>query len=635
MYKNIDLSKYELHSIDYIKEITDTETKCIDITVDIDSTFYVKNNIGYMLTHNCDGTSIKGLLINFIHKFWPELLELGFCFEFITPIVIAKKGKEVKEYYNVTNYHEDTEKGKLAGYTIKYYKGLGTIKSEDMKAMFKNLPKHLIRFNYKKERDSDKIDMLFKKERVNDRRDWLLSYKGEIVPDKFGKANEINEFIDNEFIQFSNADNIRSIPNLIDGLKPSQRKIMFSAFKELGNTEKDETKVEEFAAATSKISAYHHGSVSLEQAIVGMAQDFVGANNIPLLWPSGQFGSRSNPDAYASARYTYTYFNPLTKLIFRKEDENILNYLNEDGKSIEPDFYLPIIPTLLVNGSDGIGTGWSTNISKYSPLSIIKVIKKKIEKPAIKYHIIPDFKGWNGELEWNEEKNCYVSNGIYSKSKKGILITELPINVWTEKYITFLDNLCDDKKIRNYIDNSTDDTVHIEIMLQEDTKDIEIPNLLKLSSNISLNNMHTFLDNKIIKWNTTEELLDKWFTIRLAYYKKRKKSWIEVLQDKYDKYYNILCFLKAVIDGEIVINNRKKELIVNDLTEMEFITINDTFDYLLNIPVYHFTKEKYDEYKNMAKDMKVELAEYKSLNPEDIWIKDLTELETALKKAGY
>jgi DNA topoisomerase-2 len=589
----------------------------------------------FMTDADVDGTSIKGLLINFIHKFWPELLELGFCFEFITPIVIAKKSKDVKEYYNFSNYQQDREKGKLEGYTIKYYKGLGTIKSDEIKEMFKNLPKHLIKFNYVSDRDSDKIDMLFKKERVSDRREWLLSYKGEVVPDKFGKPNDINDFIDNEFIQFSNADNIRSIPNMIDGLKPSQRKIMYAGFKKLGTSEKDEIKVAQFGAYTAEVSAYHHGEVSLMKAIVGMAQNFVGSNNIPLLYPSGQFGTRRNPDAAASPRYIFTYLNPLTKLIFRKEDEQILNNLVEDGQQIEPDFFLPIIPTLLVNGSDGIGTGWSTNIPKYNPLSLIKVIKKKLEKPEVKYNINPDFQNWTGELDWNDEKNCYVTKGIWQKGKKGILITELPIDVWTESYITFLDKLCDDKKIKNYIDNSTDNSIHIEVILMDDTKTLEIESLLKLTNNISINNMHTFLDNKIIKWNTTEDMLNTWFNIRLKYYEKRKLSWISVLEKQYDRYYNILCFLKAVIDGDVVINNRKKDQIVKDMIEMEFLEINGNFDYLLNIPIYHFTKEKFDEYKALAKGMKQELIDYKSMTPASIWNKDLEELEVALKKAGY
>lgn len=587
----------------------------------------------FMTDADVDGTSIKGLLINFIHNFWPELLELGFCFEFITPIVVARKAKQVKEYYNLSNYHTDKENGKLNGYTVKYYKGLGTIKGEEIKVMFKDLNKHLIPFEYNALRDNDKIDMIFKKDRANDRREWLLGYKGEIIPDKFGKSNRIDEFIDTEFIQFSNADNIRSIPGMIDGFKPSQRKIMYAAFKKLGQTEKDEIKVAQFGAYTAEVSSYHHGEVSLMQAIVGMAQDFVGANNLPLLMPSGQFGTRANPSASASPRYIFTYLNPLTRYIFRKEDDSILNYLNEDGQDIEPETYLPIIPMLLVNGAAGIGTGWSTDIPKYDPMDLIEIVKRKLVKENLKYQVSPAYRGWNGELDWNEEKNSYTSKGVFKPSKKGVIVTELPIDMSTEKFITTLDKLVDEKKIKSYIDNSTDTTVNVEVVLNGISKDVA--GLLKLSSSISMNNMNTFLDNKIVKWATAEDMINKWIEIRLGWYEKRKIQWMNVLQQQFDRYDNLLGFIKGVIDGEILINNRKKDVIVKDLEAMEFMKINDSYDYLLNIPVYHFTTEKFEEYKKMAKNMRTELKEYRQMNPADIWQKDLKELEEQLIKAGY
>lgn len=578
------------------------------------------------------GISIKGLLINFIHKMWPELLTLGFCYEFVTPVIKATKAKLIKEYYDIEKYKSDKSKGILDGYHIKYYKGLGTITATEIKEMFKNISKHLIPFTYDETRDTDKIDMVFNKDRADERKSWLATYKGEIIPDKFGKPNKINEFIDNEFITFSNYDNIISIPNMIDGFKPSQRKILFSAFK---RNLKDEIKVAQFGGYVAEHTNYAHGELNMYGTIIGMAQDFVSTNNIQLFIPKGNFGTRCDPKSAASARYIYTYLNPLTRLIFRKEDEIILNYLYDNVDKIEPDYYLPIIPTLLINGSDGIGTGWSTSIPKFNPMSLIKVIKKKIEKPEIRYNINPDYRGWNGELDWDEEKNRYITKGVFVKSKKGVLITELPIDVSTDKYIQTLDGLCDDKKIRNYIDNSTDTTIHIEVMLNDDTKAADIESVLKLTSNISMNNMHTWLDGKIVKWNTTEDMLNRWFDIRLTYYAKRKEAYIDVLQQQYDKYYNILCFLKAVIDGDVIINNRRKDQIIAELTEMEFLSIDNSFDYLLNIPIYHFTKDKFDDYKAMLKAMKLELAEYTAMIPANIWVKDLNELETALKKVGY
>lgn len=391
---------------------------------------------------------------------------------------------------------------------------------------------------------------------------------------------------------------------------------------------------ESFSITDKKIITHNS---NLFGTIIGMAQDFVGSNNIPLFVPKGNFGSRRDPKSAASPRYIYTYLNPITSLIFRKEDERILNYLYEDTDQIEPEYYLPIIPTLLVNGTSGIGTGWSTDIPKYDPMALIMVIRKKLTKPDVRYAINPSYKDWNGDLDWNQDKNTYISKGVVnlSKNKKQAIITELPVDVSTDKYITILDKLSDEKKIKKYTDNSTDTTIHITVDLIENTKLNDLENVLKLTSSISINNMNTFLDNKIIKWNSTEEMLNKWFDIRLDYYSKRKTAWIEVLEMQYKRYFNLLCFIKSVIDNELIINNRKKQDIISDLEEMEFEKYNDSFDYLLNIPIYHLSKEKYEEYKEQAKKMKNELKEYKLLRPEEIWDKELDELEKALKKVGY
>lgn len=626
---NIDLNDYEIHKIDSISHIN-KETKCVDLTVEDDYTFFIKHKLGYMLTHNCFGISIKGLLINFIHKLWPELLELGFCYEFITPIVKATKGKIIKEYYDIDKYKDEKNKGKLDGYNIKYYKGLGTITAPEIKEMFKNLDKHLIQFKYEENRDSDKIDLVFNKNRVSERKDWMTNYTGEILPDKFGKVNNINSFIDTEFIQFSNYDNIISIPNLIDGFKPSQRKIMYGAFK---RNLKDETKVAQFGAYVAEHTHYEHGEANMYGTIIGMAQDFIFSNNIPLFIPKGNFGSRRDPKSAASPRYIYTYLNPITNLIFRKEDEQILNYLYENNDKIEPEYYLPIIPTLLVNGSSGIGTGWSTDIPKYDPLALIQIIQKKLTKPNIKYTINPYYKDWNGELEWNEEKNAYISKGIYNilKNKNQVLITELPVDMSTDKYILILDKLCDEKKIKDYIDNSTDINIHITVTLNNDTDLINLESLLKLTTNVSINNMNTFLNNKIIKWNSTEELLNTWFDIRLQYYIKRKISHIKILEKQFNRYYNLVRFINSVIENEIIINNKAKKDIINILEKMEFDKINDNYDYLLNIPVYHLTKEKYEEYIKTGKEMKKTLKEYKMKTHQEIWNDELNELKKILE----
>ncbi len=585
----------------------------------------------YMTDADVDGIHIKGLLINLIHKMWPELLTLGFCYEFITPIVIAKKAKDRKEYYNITNYYEDRDKGKLDGYHIKYYKGLGTILAAEIKEMFKNISKHLIRFNYDPARDSDNVDKLFNNKRAQERKDWLLGYKGEIVPTKFGKPNELSDFIDNEFIQFSNADNIRAIPQLMDGLKPGQRKILYSAFK---RNLKDEMKVAQFGAYVAEVTHYAHGENNLAVTLVNMAQDFVGTNNINIFAPKGGFGSRQNPGAFSSPRYIFTHLMNITRKIYRPEDDEILNYLKEDEDQIEPEVFLPIIPMVLVNGADGIGTGWSTTIPKYSPEGIIKVVKKKIEKPAIKYRINPWYRNFSGEIDFNEEKGRYVTSGSFTRTKRGIHISELPIDCWTEKYITELNKLCDDRVIRNYTDNSTDTAVSIEVAFNpEDTwTDAEIFQKLKLTTNINLTNMNTFVGNKIVKWDTAESMLDSWFQLRYAQYEQRKVRHTEWLQKQLKRQQAIFQFIECVIKDEIVVNRKTKDQITKQLVAAGFPTWEDTYDYLMNIPVYWFSKDKLDAIKADIAERKEELKTYKSLTAGDIWSSELDELDKEVKK---
>ena len=208
-------------------------------------------------------------------------------------------------------------------------------------------------FKEDEEDKTDNIDMIFNKKRSNDRKQWLESYNRKNYLDTSKSNVTYKEFIDRELIHFSKYDCDRSIPGLMDGLKISLRKIAYSAFK---RNLIEEIKVAQFSGYVSEISGYHHGEASLNGAIIGMSQIFVGSNNINIFEPRGQFGTRNQggKDA-ASERYIFTCLNPLTRDIYKKEDENILEYLEDDGTPVEPIYYAPIIPMILVNGSKGIG----------------------------------------------------------------------------------------------------------------------------------------------------------------------------------------------------------------------------------------------------------------------------------------
>jgi DNA topoisomerase-2 len=246
---------------------------------------------------------------------------------------------------------------------------LGTSTTEDAKKYFSDLGKHLKPFETSNDQCRELIDMAFSKKKVEDRKEWLRQFTQGTFMDHSVDEIPLDDFINKELILFSMADNMRSIPCVVDGFKPGQRKILFSCFK---RNLKSEIKVAQLAGYVSEHSAYHHGEVSLCMTIVNMAQNFIGSNNLNLLQPLGQFGTRlqGGKDA-ASPRYIFTNLSSLARTIFHPDDDPILKYLNDDGQSIEPEWYIPILPMILVNGGEGIGTGWSTAIPNYNPKDIV------------------------------------------------------------------------------------------------------------------------------------------------------------------------------------------------------------------------------------------------------------------------
>jgi DNA topoisomerase II len=261
--------------------------------------------------------------------------------------------------------------------------GLGTSTSAEGREYFQNLELHVKNFVFG-ESTVNALDLAFSSDRTEDRKVWLKNYSrssARIPPTQ--KDILYEDFINKDLINYSYTDLKRSIPSLIDGLKISQRKILYTCLKE--NIRK-EIKVGQLSGLTTDVAAYHHGEAALHQSIIKMAQDFVGSNNVPLLEPCGQFGTRHHGGSdSASARYIFTRLSPITDLIFPESDMHILRYETEDGKQVEPSFFLPILPMILVNGTRGIGTGWSTNVLNYNPLDISDYLSRKIRwvKPIL------------------------------------------------------------------------------------------------------------------------------------------------------------------------------------------------------------------------------------------------------------
>ena len=605
----------------------------------------------FMTDQDLDGSHIKGLGINLFDSGWQSLIQIP---EFIgymnTPILKAEKGGICKEFYNDGEFELWKKDNDIKGWRIKYYKGLGTSTSKEFKEYFAK--KKIVAFESTDE-SKQMIDMVFNKKRSDDRKDWLASYNRELYLDTSKSSVTYEEFINNDLIHFSKYDNDRSIPNLVDGFKISLRKIIFSAFKKrLVN----EIKVAQFSGYVSEHSGYHHGEASLNGAIIGLAQNFVGSNNINLLEPKGQFGTRllGGKDA-ASERYIFTQLNKLTRLIFPSADDPILTYLNDDGTPVEPIYYVPIIPMVLVNGAKGIGTGFSTDIMCYNPTQIINKLELMLKKQDHDIDITPYYQGFKGTIEHLKSEKKYIIKGVYEKiSDNKIRITELPIGQWTEDYKILLENLMDTKKkdktyVRDYTDLSTDVSVDFTVEfypgclteLMTKTTDISgntisvsgLEKLLKLYTTHATTNMHLF-DSKehLRKFETPSEIIEEYYVTRLEFYNKRKKYQINALEKELVVLSNKARFITETLSGSIDLRRKKREEINKLLIEKKYdmISLDDpNFNYLVKMPMDSVSEEAVEKLMNEKLDREKELELLTKTTIENMWLNELAILKNA------
>lgn len=610
-----------------------------------------------------DGSHIKGLVINLFHSEWQSLINIeGFISFMNTPILKARKNNNELIFYNNGEYEnwKNTENSK--SWKIKYYKGLGTSTATEFKEYFKN--KKIVDFKKSEECD-DHIDMVFNKKKSDERKTWLKTYDRSRYLNTSTDVITYKEFIDNELIHFSQYDCERSIPNIMDGLKTSQRKILYSAFKRNLTTE---LKVAQFSGYVSEHSNYHHGEASLNQTIISMAQDFMGSNNINLFLPNGTFGSRlMGGSDHASERYIYTLLNPITYYIFNKDDNKILDYLNDDGIMVEPTWYCPIIPMILINGSKGIGTGYSTEILQYNPLDIIDYLIKKLngvteddEKIFIPYYL-----GFNGEIKLIDAKDYlpeddgstgslnskyyrFICKGVYTVvDDDTIHVTELPVGLSITDFKILIEKLCDTVEIRgkkvapiikDYSDNSTDKIINFMIVfikgeLQKLLKEPGnygcnmVEKKLKLYACCSTSNMHLIdANDKLKKYITVNNIIDEYYLIRYNLYEKRKELLINELEYDISVLSNKINFINENIKGTIELRLKKTDYINNLLMEKEYMQVDNTFNYLIKLPMDSVNEENVQKLENDYTAKYELLKEIKNTTIEEMWLSELNTL---------
>ncbi|KAE9363933.1 type II DNA topoisomerase [Stipitochalara longipes BDJ] len=626
-----------------------------------------------MADQDHDGSHIKGLLINFLQVQFPSLLKLpDFFREFITPIVKVWKGPNPKKpisprsFFTLPQYEEWKERhSNDKGWKHKYFKGLGTSLPEDAQIYFSNLDEHLREFETMKPEEEEMIDLAFSKKKADARKQWLGNFLPGTYLDHSTKTLTYNDFVNKELILFSMADNLRSIPSVIDGFKPGQRKVMYACFKR--NLTRD-MKVVELAGYVSENTAYHHGEASMHMTIIGLAQNFVGSNNVNCLEPSGSFGSRlaGGTDA-ASPRYIFTRLSPFARRVFSNLDEPIYEHNVDDGRAIEPTMYCPVIPMVLVNGADGIGTGWSTTIPNYHPVDIVNNLKRRMgrldddgeEKPFTT--MIPWFRGWKGTPE-EAGPNRYAFNGIINEvGDNEVEITELPIRMWTDDFKAKLEDIIKAEKVPSFIKDYKEYNDHksVHFVIQMDEKHMKaalsdgLAERFKLNKTVATSNLVAFdTRGQIRKYEKVEDILEEYYVYRMAMYTKRKAYWLAKINTEYRKLKNQARFVMEIIENKLVVSKKKKPVLVAELRKRDYeafpkvteaqkagetddVVDNEEevaadedsgardFDYLLGLPIWSLTQERVDKLKNQMVSKKEEHDALEKLSEKDLWCQDL------------
>uniref|UniRef100_H2UY95 DNA topoisomerase 2 n=1 Tax=Takifugu rubripes TaxID=31033 RepID=H2UY95_TAKRU len=623
-------------------------------------------------------SGVTGLLINFIHHNWPSLLRHNFIEEFITPIIKASHKKSQLSFYSIPEFNAWKEsQANHKSWKIKYYKGLGTSTSQEAKEYFSDMQRHRIPFKYAGPEDDEAITLAFSKKKVEERKEWLTNFmtnrrqrREHNLPEDYlygqtTKYLSYNDFVNKELVLFSNSDNERSIPCLVDGFKPGQRKVLFCCFK---RNDKREVKVAQLAGSVAEMSAYHHGEVSLMMTIVGLAQNFVGSNNLNMLQPLGQFGTRlhGGKDS-ASPRYIFTMLSTLTRLVFPPVDDNLLKYNYDDNQRVEPEWYIPIIPMVLVNGAEGIGTGWASKIPNYDVREIVNNIHRMLngDEPL---PMLPSYKGFKGTIE-HVMNNQYMNSGeVAIIDSTTIEISELPVKSWTQTYKeNVLEPMLNGTEkvpplITDFKEYHTDTTVRFVVkMSEEKLREAEAAGfhkVFKLQNPLTCNSMVLFDHaGSLKKYESVQDILKDFFELRMKYYVLRKDWLVGMLGAESAKLTNQARFILEKIQGTLVIENKPKKELIRMLQQMGYDSdpvkawklaqekeqeedeakeeeaSGPDYNYLLSMPMWFLTKEKKEELCKQRDAKLTELNTLKKRSPIDLWKEDLAAFSEELENS--
>jgi len=458
--------------------------------------------VGILTDMDMDGIHIKYLLTVFFGTRFAGILETGNMITWMSPIIRAKRGKQILRFFTMGEFHQwKTSKppSEIKKWTIKYYKGLGGSTDAEVEEDVKNPHLEVTVFDTQAR---ESLCLAFDTKQILERKKWInrviriergeevtrlettdedrvsgLTY--DLQEETLGKflngvdhstiqesrkskgkqsasspvtrtqdqeistlmleRKSITRGIHEDYMSFNLLTLKRAIPSEIDGLKVSERKILWTALRTLRNGE--EIKTAQFGNIVAKETDYAHNEQILEKVISGMTQDFPSANNLPYFKGNGQFGSQYLPKA-SSGRYTHIEKSSWLRHVFREEDDAILPMVFEEGRETEPEHLIPIIPMTLVNGACGIANGFSTFVPQYNPLDIMNYLEKILrnEDTSDVRHITPWYRNHKGSIELLVEDTpeqkvlAMQSYGCYEESRDRVVVNELPVGTFGEAY---------------------------------------------------------------------------------------------------------------------------------------------------------------------------------------------------------
>ena len=436
---------------------------------------------------------------------------------------------------------------------------------------------------------------------------------------------QLSNFFNSDFVDYASYDNLRKIGSCIDGLKNASRKVIFTV---LEKNIKEPIKVSQLANKVAEYAEYLHGS--LDGVVVNLGQDFSGTNNVPLLQKKGNFGTRFAQEASAP-RYIFTYGSKNLFTLFKKEDLKILKEQMFEGERIEPVFYVPTLPLILVNGSEGVSSGFAQKILPRNPKSIIKYLTNKIQgKRNNKDLLKPFFNDFKGTVEQGETSFQWLIKGTIERTNKNqITISEIPVGYDLKTYIKVLKTLEDSKVILDWDDLSDKEFKFIVKMNPKDLDKLsedEILDKLKLVKKVTENLTCLNANNQIQEFQSAEEILDYYFKVKMEYLGKRKDYLVQELKTDLDILNAKITFIKAILDKSLVIEKQPKDKIVKNLEKIITVKVQDSYDYLLNMPLYSLTLEKIKALTETLKNSKLKLKETQEKTLENFWLEDLEEI---------